>query len=80
MLSRKKRSCQDLRFSGFPSSSGTLVRFSTKIDVLPLTFTKPFRLVMLRPAEASLSYGYIETTLSKELLFLAFAYMLQKSS
>ena len=41
------------QFSGFSSFSGTLVRFSIKIDDFSFTFTKSLCLVLLRPAETS---------------------------
>ena len=41
-------------FQVFSSFSGTLVRFSIKIEVLALTDTKSLCLVLLRPVEISL--------------------------
>ena len=54
MLSRKKDSIKMDDFQGFSSFSGTLFKFSIKIDLLALSFAKSFSLVLLRPAETSL--------------------------
>ena len=54
MLGKKKDFTKIDNFQVFSSFLGSLVRFSIKINVLALIFTKSLSLVLLRPAEASL--------------------------
>ena len=50
----EKRFYKNQRFSSVSSLSGTLVRFSIKIDGFGFDFQKSLCLVLLRPAESSL--------------------------
>ena len=69
MLSSKKDFIKSTIFR-FSSFDGTLVRFSIKID----DFGSDIHDISLSvTAEANQSYGYMETTLLKELLFSALA-------
>ena len=79
MLNRKKDFIKIDSSIIFPVLVVLWSDFQYKLMILALTFTKFLCLVLLRPAEASLMHGYMETTLLKELLFLVLADILHKN-